>query len=68
MRRICISCKDLYEPWKSSNLAVHKLNRSHCLECATELATGEIKVGSPVNTNQGTGGGKRILRKTENMS
>lgn len=60
----CVSCGEIRDGWyQEKRPEVTKLKKTHCAECAKEIALGEI--GPRPDTVQDAGGGKRVIRETK---
>lgn len=44
------------------------LKRTHCFDCALELATGHVYQHGAETMERGTGGGERVIRDSKTMS
>lgn len=70
----CKACECVVA-WKTSDVdnlsrkdtaTLQTYHKTHCLECALELAFG--MVGPSLDTNHGTGGGRRVIHGTKSLS
>lgn len=63
----CSSCHDELDEEKPDNEwtdGMRSLFKTHCKECAAELADGSI-VGGQHTFNHDTGGGRRVIRESK---